>query len=59
MLAQEALSNVDKDGFIPENNEVWELIEDIEGVSELLENEEENSELLQEEFPGLITLKKI
>ncbi|MBU3113910.1 hypothetical protein [Clostridium lacusfryxellense] len=59
LLAQEALSKVDKDGFIPENNEVWELIEDIEGVSELLENEEENSELLQEEFPGLITLKKI
>ena len=59
LLAQESLSNVDKDGFIAENNEVWELIEDIEGVSDLLENEEENSELLQEEFPGLITLKKI
>ena len=50
---------LNKDGFIPENNEVWEFIDDIEGVSELLENEEENSELLQEEFPGLITLKKI
>jgi len=56
-LATEELSNVDKDGFIPENNEVWELIEDIEGVSEILENEEENSELLQEEFPGLMRLK--
>lgn len=59
LLAAQELLNVGKDDFIPENNEVWELIDDIEGVSELLENEEENSELLQEEFPGLIILKKI
>ena len=59
LLAEQELSNADKDDFIPENNEVWEFIDDIEGVKELLEDEEENSELLQEEFPGLIRLKKI
>ena len=59
LLAEQELSNLDKDDFIPENNEVWEFIDDIEGVKDLMENEEENSELLEEEFPGLIRLKKI
>ncbi|MBU3143862.1 hypothetical protein [Clostridium sp. CF012] len=58
LLAASEQSNLDKDDFIPENNEVWEYIDDIEGVKDLLENEEDNSGLLHEEFPGLITLKK-
>lgn len=58
LLAASEQSNLDKDDFIPENNEVWEYIEDIEGVKDLLENEEDNSGLLHEEFPGLIRLKK-
>jgi len=59
LLANQELSNLDKDDFIAENNEVWEFIDDIDGVKDLLENEEENSEFLQEEFPGLIRVKKI
>ena len=59
LLAEKEQSKLNKDDFIPENDEVWEYIDDIEGVKELLENEEDNSELLHEEFPGLITLKKI
>jgi len=58
LLADKEQSNLDKEEFIPENNEVWEYIDDIDGVKDLLENEEDNSELLHEEFPGLITLKK-
>ncbi|MGH4123886.1 MAG: hypothetical protein ACREV6_13245 [Clostridium sp.] len=59
LLAEKEQSNLDKNDFIPENNEVWEYIDDIEGAKELLEDEEDNSELLHEEFPGLIRLKKI
>ncbi len=59
VLAEEEFSKLNNDDYIPENNEVWEYIDDIEGVSELLENEDDNSGLLHEEFPGLITLKKI
>ena len=58
-LEEEEYSKLNKDDFIPENNEVWEYIDDIEGAKELLENEEDNSDLLHEEFPGLIRLKKI
>ena len=58
LLADKESSKLSKQDFIPENDEVWEYIDDVEGVKELLENEEENSELLHEEFPGLITLKK-
>lgn len=58
LLAAKDQSNLDKDYFIPENNDVWEYIDDIQGVKDLLENEEDNSELLHEEFPGLIRLKK-
>jgi len=58
-LAEEKLSKLNKDKYIPENNEVWEFIDDIDGAKELLEDEEDNSEFLQEEFPGLIRLKKI
>ncbi len=58
-LAEEELSKLNKDKYIPENNEVWEFIEDIDGAKELLEDEEDNSEFLQEKFPGLIRLKKI
>lgn len=59
VLASDEFSKLHKDDFIPENNEVWEFIDDIDGAKELLENEDDNSELLQEEFPGLIRLKKI
>ena len=59
LLAEKEHSNLNKDDFMPENNEIWEYIDDIEGVKDLLENEEDNSELLHEEFPGLITLKKV
>ena len=58
-LEEEEYSKLNKEDFIPENNEVWEYIDDIEGAKELLENEEDNSDLLHEEFPGLIRLKKI
>ncbi|MGH4137137.1 hypothetical protein [Clostridium sp.] len=59
LLEEEEQSNLDEDGFIPENDEVWEYIDDIEGVAELLENEEDNSELLHEEFPGLMRVKNM
>ena len=59
LLAKKEQTNLNKDDFIPENDEVWEYIDDIEGVKDLLENEEDNTELLHEEFPGLITIKKI
>lgn len=59
LLAEEEILRLNEDGFIPENNEVWEFIDDIDGAKELLENEEDNSELLYEEFPGLIRLKKM
>jgi len=59
LMEEEEQSKINEDGFIPENDEVWEYIDDIEGVTELLENEEDNAELLHEEFPGLITVKKI
>ncbi|MBZ9635243.1 hypothetical protein [Clostridium sp. FP1] len=59
LLAEQEHSNIDKDDFIPENDEVWEYIDDIDGMKDLLENEEENSDLLHEEFPGLIRVKKI
>ena len=58
-LAEEKLAELNKDKYIPENNEVWEFIDDIDGAKELLEDEEDNSEFLQEEFPGLIRLKKV
>jgi hypothetical protein len=54
-LAEEELLKLNKDEYIPENNERWEYIDDVDGVTELLEDD--NSELLQEEFPGLIILK--
>jgi len=57
-LADKEYSKLNKEDFIPENDEIWEYIDDVEGVKELLENEADNSELLHEEFPGLITLKK-
>ncbi len=59
VVASDEFSKLHKDDFIPENNEVWEFIDDIDGAKELLENEDDNSGLLQEEFPGLIRLKKI
>ena len=59
LLAEEEILRLNEDDFIPENNEVWEFIDDIDGAKELLENEEDNSELLYEEFPGLIRLKKM
>jgi len=58
-LEAEELLKQGKDGYIPQNDEVWEYIDDIDGVKELLENEEENSGVLHEEFPGLIRLKNI
>ncbi|MBU3093319.1 hypothetical protein KPL35_14715 [Clostridium sp. CF011] len=59
VVASDEFLKLHKDEFIPENNEVWEFIDDIDGAKELLENEDDNSGLLQEEFPGLIRLKKI
>ena len=58
LTAEEEFLKLNTDGFIPENNEVWEYIDDIDGARELLE-EDDNSGLLREEFPGLIVLKKI
>ncbi|MBU3160632.1 hypothetical protein KPL37_12835 [Clostridium frigoris] len=58
-LAEEKQEKLNKDKYIPENNEVWEFIDDIDGAKELLEDEEDNSEFLKEEFPGLIRLKKV
>ena len=55
LLVEEEYSRLNDDD-IPENDEVWEYIDDIEGAKELLENEEDNQELLHEEFPGLIRL---
>lgn len=55
-LAEEEILKQNKDEYIPENNETWEYIDDIDGVSELLESDEDNSELLKEKFPGLIIL---
>ncbi|MBW9148130.1 hypothetical protein K2F40_03945 [Clostridium sp. CM028] len=59
VVASDEFLKLHQDEFIPENNEVWEFIDDIDGAKELLENEDDNSGLLQEEFPGLIRLKKI
>ncbi|MBU3191963.1 hypothetical protein K9O30_21360 [Clostridium bowmanii] len=56
---EEEQSKLNEDGFIPENDEVWEYIDDINGITELLENEEDNEELLHEEFPGLIRVKNM
>ncbi|MCB2292133.1 hypothetical protein LGK95_01085 [Clostridium algoriphilum] len=58
-LAEEELEKLNKDDYIAQNNEVWEFIEDIDGVKALLEDEEDNSEFLKEEFPGLIRLKNM
>lgn len=58
LTAEDEFLKLNSDGFIPENNEVWEYIDDIDGARELLE-EDDNSGLLHEEFPGLIVLKKI
>lgn len=55
-LAEEEILKRNKDEYVPENNEVWEYIDDIDGARELLENEDANSELLKEKFPGLIIL---
>ncbi|MCJ7691513.1 MAG: hypothetical protein MUO60_19700, partial [Clostridiaceae bacterium] len=55
-LAEEEILKRNKDEYIPENNEIWEYIDDIDGVSELLENEEDTSEILKEKFHGLIIL---
>jgi hypothetical protein len=57
LTAEDEFLKLNNDGFIPENNEVWEYIDDIDGARELLE--EDNTGLLHEEFPGLIVLKKI
>lgn len=57
LLAEEEYSKLNDDDYIPENDEVWEYIDDIEGARDLLENEEDNKELLHEEFPGLLRLK--
>jgi hypothetical protein len=59
LAAEEDFLKLNNDGFIPENNEVWEYIDDIDGARELLEEEGDSSGLLHEEFPGLIVLKKI
>lgn len=56
-LAEEELLKSSKDDYIPQNNEVWEFIDDIDGVKELLDEQEDNSAVLKEEFPGLIRLK--
>ena len=58
LSAEEEFLKLNDDGYIPENNEVWEYIDDIDGARELLE-EDDSSGLLREEFPGLIVLKKI
>ena len=58
LTAENEFLKLNDDGFIPENNEVWEYIDDIDGARELLE-EDDNSGLLHEEFPGLIVLKKV
>lgn len=57
--AEDDFFKLNNDGFIPENNEVWEYIDDIDGARELLEEEGDNSGLLHEEFPGLIVLKRV
>ena len=57
-LAEDEFLKLRGDGFIPENNEIWEYIDDIDGARELLE-EDDKSGLLHEEFPGLIVLKKV
>ena len=59
LLAEDEFLKLDNDGFIPENNEVWEYIDDIDGARELLDEEGDNSGLLHEEFPGLIRLKRV
>ncbi|MBU3182278.1 hypothetical protein [Clostridium psychrophilum] len=56
-LEEEELLKSSKDDYIPQNNEVWEFIDDIDGVKELLDEQEDNSAVLKEEFPGLIRLK--
>ena len=58
LLAEDEFLKLDSDGYIPENNEVWEYIDDIDGARELLDEEGDNSGLLHEEFPGLIRLKR-
>ena len=35
LLAEKEQTKLNKDDFIPENDEVWEFIDDIEGVKEL------------------------
>ena len=59
LLSEDEFLKLDGDGFIPENNEVWEYIDDIDGARELLDEEGDNSGLLHEEFPGLIRLKRV
>ena len=59
LLAEDEFLKLDNDGFIPENNEVWEYIDDLDGARELLDEEGDNSGLLHEEFPGLIRLKRV
>ena len=40
-----------------ENEETWELIDDIDGLNDVLEESDKN-DLAQELYPGLIYIKK-
>lgn len=42
-----------------ETNEVWEYIDDIDGLNDLLNDKESFSKFAEEEFPGFIKIKKI
>lgn len=41
------------------SNEVWEYIDDIDGLRDILEDEDKYSKYIEEEFPGFIKLKKL
>jgi hypothetical protein len=41
------------------DNEVWEYIDDIDGLSDILNDKENFEKYAEEEYPGLIKLKKI
>jgi hypothetical protein len=42
-----------------EGNEVWEYIDDVEGLNDLLNDKEKFEKYAEEEYPGLIKLRKL
>lgn len=51
-------SNIDEDESEKSENEEWELIDDIKGLSEMMETPDEIKENFEEEFIGFLKLKK-